>query len=336
MRLKAPSSRPRVSALNSAEWPATPGVDTRGRQSKPKERIRTGSSQSVDYSKLSSSLGAERFKPEAKGESITITVTAVREVSTKDGASGASWVRGFDADNKARDWVAWNRHNKTELIRAQPQIMDILKITFLGTDPEASVRSPRSGSSSSWWSRRPPTTPTSISTRRRSHGCQQRRRRRSSAAPSPQLVGRRNGARLRRYRYVNTDIAYLLEVGEEAYLKHTLPAAPEPEHGTPLRLFEPRRREAVGNALRGATPWMRARGRRSPPSPPSSAGTTHGAREVRDPARRAGADLKVPYAINGSRADTTAPEYWGTFNDAILVAQNSSGLRRGRFRFRCR
>jgi hypothetical protein len=95
------------------------------------------SSQSVDYSKLSSSLGAERFKPEAKGESITITVTAVREVSTKDGAAGIC-VEGFEPDGKPRDWVAWNRHNKTELLRVQPQMMDILKITFLGTDPEAS------------------------------------------------------------------------------------------------------------------------------------------------------------------------------------------------------
>jgi hypothetical protein len=40
-------------------------------------------------------------------------------------------------------------------------------------------------------------------------------------------------------RYVSTDIAYMLEVGDEAYLKHTQPATPGPEHGTPLKLFEP-------------------------------------------------------------------------------------------------
>jgi hypothetical protein len=38
-------------------------------------------------------------------------------------------------------------------------------------------------------------------------------------------------------RYVSTDIAYMLEVGDEAYFKYTQPA-PEPDLGTPLKLFE--------------------------------------------------------------------------------------------------
>jgi len=92
---------------------------------------------SIDYTKLRNTLGAARFKPEAVGEEIVITVTAVREVSTRDGASGIC-VEGFESDSTVRDWVAWNRHNKEQLLQAEAQLGDVLRIRFLGTDPEAS------------------------------------------------------------------------------------------------------------------------------------------------------------------------------------------------------
>jgi hypothetical protein len=95
------------------------------------------STPSINYTELSNSLGATRFKPETKGEWIEITVTSVKEVSTKDGKSGIC-VEGFERDGSTRDWVAWNRRNKEELLREQPQLFDILRIEYKGTDPAAS------------------------------------------------------------------------------------------------------------------------------------------------------------------------------------------------------
>lgn len=82
-------------------------------------------------------LGSEPFKPETDGESLTINVTGVRKVATKDGEKTGVVVEGIDTDGVQRDWVAWNLANKGELRREQPLPGDTLTISYVGRDPRA-------------------------------------------------------------------------------------------------------------------------------------------------------------------------------------------------------
>jgi hypothetical protein len=87
-------------------------------------------------------LPAIGFKPEddAIGESITITITDVRQIEFKgqDGKTKKGIVlEGVDADDVSRDWCGWNLHNKQQIAKCKPLIGDLTKITFEGRDKGA-------------------------------------------------------------------------------------------------------------------------------------------------------------------------------------------------------
>jgi hypothetical protein len=91
-------------------------------------------------------LGAEPFKPEKPGETITIVVDEVKSITTKTGKEGVLIAGEDDGDYPLRrEWVAWNMNSKAELRREWPMCGDTLKITYDGRDqfaanPELAAR----------------------------------------------------------------------------------------------------------------------------------------------------------------------------------------------------
>ena len=83
-------------------------------------------------------LGAEPFKPDTVGDTITIVVDEIRALLTKTGKSGVL-IAGTEDDDygTTREWIAWNLHNKAEVRRERPMYGDRLRIVYDGRDPEA-------------------------------------------------------------------------------------------------------------------------------------------------------------------------------------------------------